>query len=531
MSPSVHRGQPPAPPQAQQGVALVLALLFTAIILMIVLSITATMTLGAREGGANERQAYQALLNAESAQNTFAVRVNQRLAAAPFVAGTAAALADWLAPLTSYGEARLAFEHISGSSGTFALDVVSSGSAGGALKRVVRSYQLQLGTLPLGFRPRAAVTSLPAITANGSARVTGVANDGPITTVRGSAPTLAANAATLSLPVDDTTGLLLGDYVTVSGATFRVEGKTADALTLVRVPAPSPTATLLSGTVKLKLNAVAANAGMVTDPLELRVSNTRDFTVGETVTVAGYTAAVTGVNPSQGTATLDWTAGVPAALSEGTPVVRDIRALRSAWNIDPEANRLDAYGMATSGGSFIQDCESGARCAGENDPLLRQTSGRDDFLTPMLLGLTDAELDAAVPLSTTSTTPRSTDPMINAVRRINAADFDELIKNGNHSGVLIVDGDINSNTNGSATFDGVLYFRGNHGGRFNGNLTVNGAVAIRGGPIEGLTSDDVDTNLTGNLTVNFNAVALRRLLLIARGLPEIRPQAGTWRQQ
>ncbi|MFC4638984.1 pilus assembly PilX N-terminal domain-containing protein [Deinococcus hohokamensis] len=530
MSPSVPHGQPPAPPQAQQGVALVIALLFTAIILMVVVSTTATMTLGARQGGASERQAYQALLSAESAQNTFAVRVNQRLAAAPFAATTPAALADWLAPLSPYGDASLTFEHISGASGTFALDVVSSGSAGGALKRVVRSYQLQLGALPLGLRPRAAVTSLPAIDASGSAQVTGSANDGPVATVRGSAVTLAANAAGLSLPVDDTSGVLLGDYVTVSGATFRVEGRTADALTLVRVPTTSPTATLLSGNVTLTLNAVASSAGTVTDPLELRVSNARDFVVGETVTVAGQSASVTAVNPSQGTATLDWTAGLPAALSEGTPVLRDIRALRSAWNIDPKANKLDAYGITTSG-SFVQDCLNSSTCAGEHDPLLRPTSGSDAFFTPMLLGLTDAELNAAVPLSTSSTTPRSTDPMTHAVRRINASDFDELIRNGRSSGVLIVDGDLNSNANGSGTFEGFLYFRGNHGGKFNGTLTVNGAVAIRGGSIEGLSSDDVDTNLTGNLTVHFDAVALRRQLLMARGLPELRAQTGSWRQQ
>ncbi|MFC4427723.1 pilus assembly PilX N-terminal domain-containing protein [Deinococcus navajonensis] len=532
MSPSVLRGQPPAPPQAQQGVALVIALLFTAVILMVVVSTTATMTLGAREGGANERQAYQALLNAESAQNTFPVRVNERFAAAPSSIGTVTALQDWLAPLNTYGEARLSFENISGTSGTFALDVVSAGGSGSALKKVVRSYQIQLGTLPLSFRPRAAVTSLPAINANGSARVTGTANDGPITTVRGNAPTLAAHAASLTLPVQDTMGILLGDYLTVSGATFRVDGKMADTLSLVRVPAPSPASTVLSGDVSLRLNAVAASTSSVTDPLELRISNVRDFVVGETVTVSGHTATVTQVNPAQGTALLDWTSGMPTALNEGEQVLRDIRALRSAWNIDPKANKLGDYGMVTSsGGAFVQDCQSAARCSGENDPLLRQTSSSDGFLTSMLLGLTDAELDAAVPLSTTSTNPRSTDPMVNAVRRINASDFDELIKNGTHSGLLIVDGDINSNSNGHTVFDGFLYFRGNHGGKFNGTLTVNGAVAVRGGPIEGLTSDDVDTNLTGNLTVNFNAVALRRQLLMARGLPQIQAQAGTWRQQ
>jgi Tfp pilus assembly protein PilX len=83
MLPPVQAGLPPAPRHAQQGVALVVTLLFTTIVLMIVVSTTATMTLGARKGGVNERSAYQALLAAESGINTFAVRFLARRDAVP----------------------------------------------------------------------------------------------------------------------------------------------------------------------------------------------------------------------------------------------------------------------------------------------------------------------------------------------------------------------------------------------------------------------------------------------------------------
>ena len=121
--------------------------------------------------------------------------------------------------------------------------------------------------------------------------------------------------------------------------------------------------------------------------------------------------------------------------------------------------------------------------------------------------------------------------MVNAIRRIRAQDFDAMLKNSTSSGLLIVDGDINSNVNGNTIFNGFIYFRGNQGGKFNGNLTVNGAIAVRGGPIEGITTDDVVTDITGSLNINFNAVKLRQLLMNTRGGLTLNDTQGTWRQR
>ncbi|MFD1732340.1 pilus assembly PilX N-terminal domain-containing protein [Deinococcus malanensis] len=143
MLPPVQAGLPPAPRHAQQGVALVVALLFTTIVLMIVVSTTATMTLGARKGGVNERAAYQALLAAESGINTFAVRFLARRDALPghlqFRGTTPAALNSWLTAqgLSSYGDVTLSAATMP-ATGVFTL--MATDSAGGARQRVLQDF-------------------------------------------------------------------------------------------------------------------------------------------------------------------------------------------------------------------------------------------------------------------------------------------------------------------------------------------------------------------------------------------------------
>ncbi|MFD1729880.1 hypothetical protein ACFSC4_31210 [Deinococcus malanensis] len=60
--------------QREAGVAVLVMVLFTAIILIVVVSITSAMTLGSRRGAASETRAYQAALASESGQNAFTVR-------------------------------------------------------------------------------------------------------------------------------------------------------------------------------------------------------------------------------------------------------------------------------------------------------------------------------------------------------------------------------------------------------------------------------------------------------------------------
>lgn len=521
--------------------ALVITLLFTGIVLMIIVMTSATLVTGSRGGGADERRAYQALLAAESGLNTIMVRVNQRLISAPYTGSTPADLGRWLGGLNTDAESALfpstlSFTPVGGDRFT----VESRGSASSAVKVVLQDFQLTPVYLPAGLRVRAALTSLPPVNANGSAQISGQSGRGVLTTLTGAGLNASVGTQQVTVTVTDASGLRSGDYVQLppgsDGPRFRVTGISGAQVQLTSVPAALTSAlSAPAGTgVELLLNAAAQTSLSVTDPMPQRVSNAGDFTVGETVTVAGYAARVTGVGgPGSGApdeVTLDWVAGQPARIPEGTEVTRDVSAMRSGSGIQVKgtSRALDSFQMDGQ-----NDCAALAgqavQCEGARDPLL-STNSADPFFTRQLLGLNDADLDALVPL----TLPDSSGnfpPMVNAVRRIRAQDFDAALKNSDSSGVLIVDGDINSNVNGRTTFDGFIYFRGNQGGKFNGNLTVNGAVAVRGGPIEGLTSDDQTTDLTGNLTVNFNAVQLRRRLLTARGGARLTDTAGSWRQR
>ena len=523
-----------------RGVALVITLLFTGIVLMIIVTTSATLVSGARSGGADERRAYQALLAAESGLNTVMVRVNQRLLTTPYTGSTQADLQTWLTGLNAAPEAALFPATLSFTpQGADRFTVESRGSAGGAVKVALQDFQLTPVFLPRGLRLRAALTSLPRINATGSAQISGQSGRGEITTLAGAGVSAATGSSQITVSVADASGLITGDYVQIppgaAAPRFRVTGISGTQLTLTGVPGPLTAAlNAPAGTgVELILNAAAQTSLSVTDPMTQRVSNAADFTVGETVLIAGYAARVTGLSSSGGATdqlTLDWLAGQPASIPEGTAVVRDVSAMRSGSTIQVKASakalgnfQMDGQNdcAAPSGGSVT--------CEGSSDPLL-STDSADPFFTRQLLGLSDAELDALVPLTlpdSSGTFP----PMVSGIRRIRAQDFDAALKNGVSSGVLIVDGDINSNVNGNTTFNGFIYFRGNQGGKFNGNLTVNGAVAVRGGPIEGITTDDVTTDLTGNLTVNFNAAQLRQQLLTARGGAQLTSTQGTWRQR
>ncbi|UBV42067.1 pilus assembly PilX N-terminal domain-containing protein [Deinococcus taeanensis] len=521
----------------QEGMALVVTLLFTGIVLMIVASTSATLVTGSRSGGVDERRSYQALLAAESGLNTLTVRLNQRLTTMPYTGNTQADLQAWLSGVNSSSEATaipasLTFTSLSANHFT----VEARGGMNGATKVALQDFQLTPAFLPPGLRARAALTSLPAINANGSAEITGRSGSGVITTLSAAA-SIPVGATTASVTAADTTGLLLKDYVVLGGQTFRIDGISGSQLQLSSVPGPVGKALSLAAgsTVTVLLNAAAQTAASVTDPMTQRVSNAADFTVGEKVTVGGYAATVQAVTASAGSTTpnelrLDWLAGQPPAITEGTPVLRDLTAMRSggAIAVKSTTNALDNFQMDGQN-DCTQSAGKAVTCEGAADPLLGSNSS-DPFFTQQILGLSDAELDALVPL-TFPDASGNFPPMVNAVRRIRAQDFDAAVKNTTSSGVLIVDGDINSNVNGKTTFNGLIYFRGNQGGKFNGNLTVNGAVAVRGGPIEGITTDDTITDITGNLTVNFDAVKLRQIMMNARGNQRLAEIQGSWRQR
>lgn len=546
MNASVTPASPPGRQPGQAGVTLIVAVLLTGIVLLLIVGVTATLALGSRQGNADERLSYQAVSAAESGLNTMVVRVKQRMKTHSLTATDWVGTKRWLTQnswadyVTPSGKAELKF-YSQSTTWPFIIDVESTGKVGGATRRVIQTFKLERGGLPPNLKLRSALTSLPRINANGNAIITGTANSGVVTKVSSTVPLDAAqsNSRTFNLPVGDVQGLKVGDYLKIDSTTLKVNSidGVAKTLNVTVVPdtATMPSSINTNKPVTLLLNAVGKPDSTNTNPRVIQVSNANDFVPGETVTIGNFTAKVVSVGTDGRSLTLDQTPGT--SLTEGTPIRRDVTAMRSAENIDPKDNKLEHYTI-----DGVQDCTKDGKkaipdCRGANDQVLRNLmatananpndTDKQKFFTDYLLGITDDRLNELLPLSN-STQPLTT----NEIRRIPAANFDEVIKNGNSTGILIVDGDINSNVNGNTTFNGFIYFRGNQGGKFNGNLTVNGAIAVRGGPIEGLTTDDVATDITGSLKINYDAVKLRKVMLNATGgMPQFKADPSTWRQR
>lgn len=506
-----------------------LTLLFTGIVLLIVVSTTASVVTGSLQGGASERQAYQALLAAESGLNALPRRAAEFVRTAPYAGTTHAELVSWVAGLqaqlqgTLPPDSAVTLTAVPGSADTFTARY--QGASGGALKRIAQDYRITARTLPPGLRPRSGLISRPAITGNGSAKVLPQNVSGTVTTIAGAAPSLAALSPGLTLAVASSSGLAPGDYVRISGSTFRIDAVAGNTVTVARMPGPSATAQSLSGNVDLIFNAVAQSYSGVTPSTAVKISNINDFAVGHIVKVGTIKATVATIDYSTKMVTLNWDGAPPATLSEGTAVTRDTAALSSAGTISPKDNQLDYY-QGVVGGVATPDCfKSGTTvtCAGANDPVLAaagltQTASSLSF-TQLLLGLTDEELNDLVP-----TTSAPFPAMTGGILRVNASDFESAIKGRTSQGVLIIDGDIDANMNGNTTFNGLIYVRGNLIGFGNGNFTVNGSVAVRG------TTGGV-SNILGSLQINYNAVALRSVLNAATGSRQLSTVAGTWRQQ
>ncbi|PNY80226.1 hypothetical protein CVO96_01605 [Deinococcus koreensis] len=517
--------------------------MFTGIVLLIVATTAASLATGTRQSGADERQAYQALLVAESGLNSLPRRAAEYVRDHPYPGTPVVTVQVWLDGLRSYIEPSLA------AGSTLTLTALASpadsftatyrSANGTATKVIAQDYTLTPRTLPPGVRPRSAVTSLPGINvgntapstgngngngkagggSSGSASVSAVsANGGVITQVASGSPAMPLVGGTVNVTVASASGLRAGDYITIKGATFKVSTIVATTLGLTRVTGTtSATATTLSGDVGLLMSAVAAAYPIISSPTTIRLSNPSDYLVGEIVSIKGVYATITSMDRASGLATIVWSSTPPTTLDEGTPIYRDVTALRSGGVITPPTT-LSAY-TGSLNGTSTPDCTT-LLCRGTSDPLLSPTGTSGSF-TQMMLGMSDTELNDLVPLTTT------TFPALNnGIMRINGTDFDAALKNKTASGVLIVDGNITSSVNGNTTFNGFIYVRGCTAKFVNGSFTLNGAMAIRGDT----TCSPASTDITGNLSVNYSAVSLRQAMLNAAGSYKLDVIAGTWRQ-
>lgn len=540
-------------PHRETGFALVLSLLFTGIVLLIVVSTAASLVTGSRQGGANERVAYQALLVSESGLNTLPRRAAEYIRTKPYTGTTQSDLQTWLTGSSSPANvgglraelnASTARPAASGntitaltarSATTFTVE--SRGTSGSGTKTTLQDFAVNDRTLPPGVRPNSGVIAVPRIMASGSSSIRPVAMAGVTTT----SSTVTVGTTRTTLAVNSVAALRSGDYITAGGATLRIDAVTAgtNTLTVTKVlPSGGAGVTISSRSdVNLLPNAVSQTAAPVATSMTVSVTNVTDFRPGEPVSMkigsTVYAGTVQTINAATKTATITWsTSPLPTSIPEGTPIGRNMLAMSSAGTvgIDPQASTKLGNFQGISQGTVTNDCTATNACAGSGT--VSRTVTPSQF-TQALFGLTDAELNDLVPLTTTTpafASSRSRDINV-GILRISAAMYNQIIdSNKTYTGVIIIEDAVTQNLTGT-TVNGLLYLRGGMNGtggnapKFTGSMVVNGSIAVYGSP------NDTTSVLSGNVAVNYNAVQLRVNLGSVTGSKRLDAVSGTWRQQ
>ena len=542
----------------EAGFSSILVILLTSVVLIGVLTTTVTFTLTQRKSSSNELAAYSAVLASESGQETFVARA----ASKPFALGTPAcsgltaqtcyqsayttAFNAYLARLgvitTPNGQTTLSAASVSvASDGSLAsVDVLSTSQSGTDASRIVRSYSAARLNVAFPHLP-GALTSYPGVDLGGNATISGrtvtdPANTGIISnfmTVQ-NAPTgflTAGSPVTVTVRPQDLTRasqLQAGQYVRLPttlptglpgpDATFKVSGVTGDQLTLLPVQVPVAGSSLASGPLALTnvLNGVSSSMGT-----QLTVNAVETFFPGDQVsaTVAGvtYTTTVTAVNGTTFT-TQAWPAGTPTIFPEGTALVKSTNAIVTA---------------GTYSGSNKQTLDSGAVVSGVPGGQLI-TAPTNNALFQQLLGMSPAVLQGFSTVYDANTFPGA----VSGMTWLDTGPSQSVSLNSqpklSGSGLLVVDGDLTINNNGSGcTFSGVLVVRGNLS--LQGNIQICGALIVEGAVLtqNGLNVTAIDNTTTNVLgtgqKVSYDPAAIMDAL---NGVgPYTFTGARNWRQQ
>lgn len=527
-------------------------LLFTAVVLTIVVSTTATLALGARGGGVNERAAYQALLAAESGLNTFEARFMadmDTLSSDQKLRGpmTAARLNSWLTErqLGTYAGSAgttvtLAFE-----GGASPLTLVTTGKQGDvARKETLQDYSVERSPA-FNIRVDAALASHPGVEVRGNAEVSGengTNSPGTILAAKVNAPgglTLAESASSqdfsLTLSPQSQSGKLLlrpGDYVQAGlpRATYKVKSMTGNQVVLSTLGGTPVTVLAHNSDVMRVDSAVTApftqslNTGA--NVSQVKVSDPTAFTVGSTVfagqmkgTVQAVYAGLAPSDPRYNSIEVKWVekTGVLAPSSttipEGTPIRRDVLGVVSAGTID-----TDGKGTITEG-SKGKDPGMAAR-----DPYGTSADTAATDMFTYTFGQTKAQMLAPtgwLPSTTTFNGTLTGEPVF----------YDGNLSLTGSSlcgyGILIVKGNLTVNGTCDAGFYGAIYVMGDYDQQ--GNSSIQGAVLV-----EGTSSVKDETKIAGtgqgDGKIEYNRAAL---LEAGTALSPLTLQTvkGTWRQR
>ena len=322
----------------QQGVAIVIVLLISAITLMTFLFASATLTVASRTAAASERNSTQALLAADSGLNTLRARSTTIDFDTSY--GT---FANWIE--THFASLDLG-AGINAQLSVIAenedrLTVQSVGTAGSSTRTIVQDFEVLLGPpIPASANVPGALTSVGSIRSNSaSALVQGRDN----TEQDWSYANVELCAATE------------GEYVVLSGITYRVEGPSdCDGdMDLVRVDTGEVESH--SGTTPVTHRPIA-----ITEPLAVSgsspptsVVNVTDpaqslFGVGSPITIGdGSEGEVVGVDGTE--LTIEWSVA-PHYQPEGTVVRRAVSSGVTAEDCDIQKNHYET--------TFPHGCEA-----------------------------------------------------------------------------------------------------------------------------------------------------------------------------
>ncbi len=546
-------------PRRQDGVALVVVLLFTVVILMIIVSTTATMSLGARTGGVNERAAYQALLNSESAVNTFAQRFQAKMAtlddAALFRGTSASALQEWITDngLSTYNGATL---KVTGSPSKKNFSIEAVGTVQGETRKAVLQDFYASHSPGFNIRADAPLVSYPNVDVTGNAAVLGESFSTSASGLKSDGTTTIAQlTGTSNLPGTDlqltptlTDQLLLskGNYVVVGTTTYKVTGvnlKTS-RVTLASVDGSTTTTSVTAGApIRRVDSAVSASTPVVGLFSTVNVTDPDYFIDGSRIRIGNMTGTVTSTSTAAKQINVTWDASTSliTSIPEGSPIIRDVKAVQSGYGVTGQDQTYNGVSA--------------------NDTRLRNmnpfNSNSNPDLFTFVLGQTKAQM-LSYPSIGWNGWVEVTATGQNFNGRVGEAfgGKDITFVNGTTglsgsqelcgSGLLIVKGNLTVNGTCAAGFSGAIYVMGDYDQQ--GNSTIRGAVIAEGAtqiingtecvPIPPSVSNpggnDCDTKVAGTGQGQGKITFDRAALLAAGALlspPTFDPVAGTWRQR
>lgn len=539
----------------RQGVAIIIFLIFLAVIIPVIVATSSVSSLTGRRNSANTRQGYQALLSADSQLNTLPTRYNNLASSAklraylPTTSITSAqetALLNSINTFVSTASLRNLSLDSSTSSTLTATDAFISGSdvvitmeAAGTTgnnarskQRVLKDFYLRPGP-PFVMRVPGALTAVAQVSVRGGGTLEGqgyaagsttnVSLDWMYANVASALPNGALalptdSTTTFDVPLNDATLFRPGSYLRISGFTYKVLFRTGNTVTLVRLANDATNArTILNpSAVDVFTNAAAASVTITAGSavFNLPVADVTEFAVGDVLfignsptggTTCPSASCTRGVVQSISGSTLTVAASgvIDTQILEGDPVVRGVYAAASSSTIG-----TTGQGTIGAGGS------------------LPNTTLNTLTLFQQIFGMSKADMLGST-YQGGILSPISPSALPNPLTGVNFV-VGNVSYQGNNSlcgtGILIVHGNFRVNGTCSDGFQGLIYVTGEYDQQ--GQTNFQGAAISESNVLAKIAGNGSNPNSQ----VKYNSLAILRASQYVAPL-QITSREGSWRQQ